>query len=176
MCLTDLSNDQLVKDEGAQIFYSIRSKTKPIGIGANCENPSQSLSHIRAPTTQTYDRALIPLVRPCALPIDPTTNWWRIRGHKSFIAFDRRPSPLVFERIVKIPHNNYISNQETLLQSPCKNKIKGGGNEFNTYTGCPYDLSSNINFSLFTFFFLKWNFVYFSFWRTSLDYVICQFG
>ena len=26
-------------------------------------------------------------------------NW--ILGHKSFIAFDRRPSPLVFERIVK---------------------------------------------------------------------------
>ena len=41
MCLTDPSNDQLVKDEGAQIFYSIWSQTKPIGIGANCENPSQ---------------------------------------------------------------------------------------------------------------------------------------
>ena len=29
------------------------------------------------------------------------TNWWRMRGHKSFIAFDRRPSPLVLEWIVK---------------------------------------------------------------------------
>ena len=41
VCLTDPSNDQLVKDEGAQIFYSIQSQTKPIGIGTNCENPSQ---------------------------------------------------------------------------------------------------------------------------------------
>ena len=39
VCLTDPSNDQLVKDEGVQIFYSIRSETKPIGIGANCEIP-----------------------------------------------------------------------------------------------------------------------------------------
>ena len=39
VCLTDPSNDQLVKDEGAQIFYSIRSQNKPIGIGANCEIP-----------------------------------------------------------------------------------------------------------------------------------------
>ena len=37
--LTDPSNDQLVKDEGAQIFYSIRTQTKPIGIGVNCEIP-----------------------------------------------------------------------------------------------------------------------------------------
>ena len=54
MRLTDPSNDQLVKDEGAQIFYSIWSQTKPIGIGANCENPSQSLPHNAAPTTRTY--------------------------------------------------------------------------------------------------------------------------
>ena len=40
-CLINPSNDQLVKDEGAQIFYSIRLQTKPIGTGANCENPSQ---------------------------------------------------------------------------------------------------------------------------------------
>ena len=26
-----------MKDEGAQIFYSIWSQTKPIGIGVNCE-------------------------------------------------------------------------------------------------------------------------------------------
>ena len=45
--------------------------------------------------------------------------------------------------------NEHISNQETLLQSPCKNKMEGGGNEFNTYTGCPCDLSLNINFRLF---------------------------
>ena len=37
MCLTNPSKDQLVEDEGAQIFYSIQSQTKPIGIGANCE-------------------------------------------------------------------------------------------------------------------------------------------
>ena len=46
VCLTDLSNDQLVKDEGAQIFYSIRLQTKPIGIGENCEityNPSLTM-------------------------------------------------------------------------------------------------------------------------------------
>ena len=39
VCLTDLSNDQLVKNKGAQIFYSIRSQTKNIGIGVNCEIP-----------------------------------------------------------------------------------------------------------------------------------------
>ena len=39
VCLTDLSNDQLVKDEGAQIFYSIRLQTEPFSIGANCEIP-----------------------------------------------------------------------------------------------------------------------------------------
>ena len=75
VCLTDPSNDQLVKDEGAQIFYSIRSQTKPIGIGVNCENPSQSLAHNAAPMTRTYDRALIPLIELYALPIHPTTNW-----------------------------------------------------------------------------------------------------
>ena len=96
VCLTDPSNDQLVKDEGAQIFYSVQSQTKLIGIGANCEIP-----HNAAPTTWTYDRALIPLVGPCVLLICPTTNWWRMRGHKSFIAFDRRPSSLVLEQIVK---------------------------------------------------------------------------
>ena len=96
VCLTDPSNDQLVKDKGAQIFYSNRSQTKPIGIGANCEIP-----HNAAPTTRTYGRALIPLVRLCALLIHPTTNWWRMRGHKSFIAFNRKPSPLVLERIMK---------------------------------------------------------------------------
>ena len=39
MCFTNPSNDQLVKDEGVQIFYSIRSQTKFIGIGENCEIP-----------------------------------------------------------------------------------------------------------------------------------------
>ena len=39
VCLTDPSNNQLVKDEGAQIFYSIRLQTKPNGIRANCEIP-----------------------------------------------------------------------------------------------------------------------------------------
>ena len=56
-----------------------------------------------------FDRAIfkninkvgIGVVRSCALPIHPTTNWWRMRGHTFFIAFDRRPSPLVLERIVK---------------------------------------------------------------------------
>ena len=112
VCFTNPSNDQLVKDEGAQIFYSIQSQTKPIGIGANCEIP-----HNATPTTQTYDRALIPLVGPCALLIHPTTNWWRIRGHKSFITFDRRPSPLVLERIVKsftIPPSQCGSNDSNL--------------------------------------------------------------
>ena len=110
VCLTNPSNDQLVKDDGAQIFYSIQSQIKPIGIGVNCENPSQSLPHIAAPMTRTYDWALIPLVGPCALLIHPTTNWWRMRGHKSFIAFDHRPSPLVLEQIVKIPHNSKTCN------------------------------------------------------------------
>ena len=45
LCLTDPSNDQLVKDEGAQIFYSIWSQTKPIGIGANCEIPHKNHQH-----------------------------------------------------------------------------------------------------------------------------------
>ena len=63
-------------------------------------NPLQSLPHNAAPTTWTYDQALIPLLKPCALLIHPTTNW-RIMGHKSFIAFNRRPSSLVLERIVK---------------------------------------------------------------------------
>ena len=39
VCFIDPSNDQLVKDEEAQIFYSIQSQTKPIGIGVNCEIP-----------------------------------------------------------------------------------------------------------------------------------------
>ena len=101
MCLTDSFNDQLVKDEGAQIFYSIQSQTKPISIWANCENLSQSLPHNTGSTTQTYDQVLIPLVRLCALPIHLMTNWWRMRGHKSFIAFSHRLSPLVLERIMK---------------------------------------------------------------------------
>ena len=75
VCLIDPPNDQLVKDEGAQIFYSIRSQTKPIGIRVNCEDPSQSLPYNAAPTIRAYDRALISLVGPCALPIHPTTNW-----------------------------------------------------------------------------------------------------
>ena len=50
VCLTDPSNNQLVKDEEVQIFYSIRSQTKPIGIGVNCEIP-----HNAAPTTRTYN-------------------------------------------------------------------------------------------------------------------------
>ena len=37
MCLTDPSNDQLMKDKGTQIFYNIRLQTKPIGIRVNCE-------------------------------------------------------------------------------------------------------------------------------------------
>ena len=44
VCLIDSSNDQLVKDEGTQIFYSIRSQTKPIGIGANCEIPHRNFN------------------------------------------------------------------------------------------------------------------------------------
>ena len=80
VCLTDPSNDQLVKDEGAQIFYSIRSQTKSIGIGANCEIPHNPSLIMRLSTTRTYDQALIPLVGPCALPIHPMTNWWRMRG------------------------------------------------------------------------------------------------
>ena len=111
VCLIDPSNNQLVKDEGTQIFYSIRLQTKPIGIGVNCENPSQSLLHNATPTTQTYDRALIPLVGLCALLIHLTTNWWRMKGHKSFIEFDRRLSPLVLEWIVKTPHNPSLKMQ-----------------------------------------------------------------
>ena len=123
--LTDPSNDQLVKDKRAQIFYSIRSQTKPTGIGANCENPSQPLPHNVAPTTRTYDRALIPLVGPCVLPIHPTTNWWKMRWHKSFIAFDRRSIPLVLVRIMKIRHkliNGYWYNWfPRNIQSWCSN-------------------------------------------------------
>ena len=46
MCLTDPSNNQLVKDERAQIFYSIWSQTKPIGIDANCEIPHINVRRI----------------------------------------------------------------------------------------------------------------------------------
>ena len=56
-------------------------------------------------------------VGPCALPIHLTTNWWRMRGYKSFIAFDHRPSPLVLERIVKsltIPPSQCVSNNSNL--------------------------------------------------------------
>ena len=56
-------------------------------------------------------------VGPCALLIHPTTNWWRMRGHKSFIAFNRKPSPLVLERIVKsltIPPSQCGSNDSNL--------------------------------------------------------------
>ena len=60
------------------------------------------------------------LVGLCALPIHPTTNWWRMMGHKSFIAFDRRPNPLVLERIVKsltIPPSQCGSNDLNLWPS-----------------------------------------------------------
>ena len=80
-------------------------------------NPSQSLSHNAAPTTRTYNWALILFVGLCALPIHPTTNWWRMRGHKSFRAFDCKPSPLVFEWIVKsltIPPSQCGSNDSNL--------------------------------------------------------------
>ena len=56
-------------------------------------------------------------VEPCALPIHPTTNWWRMRGHKSFISFNHRPSPLVLELIVKsltIPPSQCGSNNSNL--------------------------------------------------------------
>ena len=56
-------------------------------------------------------------VGPCASPIHPTTNWWRMRRHKSFIAFDHWPSPLVLERIVKsftIPPSQCGSNDSNL--------------------------------------------------------------
>ena len=39
VCFTNPSKHQLVKNERAQIFYSIRLQTNPIGIGANCEIP-----------------------------------------------------------------------------------------------------------------------------------------
>ena len=57
------------------------------------------------------------IVGPCALPIHPITNWWRMRGYKSFIAFDHRPSPLVLEWIVKsltIPPSQCGSNNSNL--------------------------------------------------------------
>ena len=56
-------------------------------------------------------------VGSCVLPIHPTTNWWRMRAHKSFIAFDRRPSSLVLERIMKsltIPPSQCGSNDSSL--------------------------------------------------------------
>ena len=101
VCRTDPSNNQLVKDEGAQIFYSIRSQTKPFGIGVNCEIPHNPSLTMRLQWLEHMTLALIPLVEPCALPKHPTTNWWRIRGHKSFTAFDHKPSLLILEQIVK---------------------------------------------------------------------------
>ena len=56
-------------------------------------------------------------VGPCALPIHPTTNWWRMRGHKSFIVFDRKPSPLVLKRIVKSLTTDSLTNQVFLVSS-----------------------------------------------------------
>ena len=101
VCLTDPSNDQLVKDEGAQIFYSIRSQTKPIGIGVNCEIPHN-------PSLTMWIQQLKPMTRLWYHLLDRVPYWSIQRsigegwgGHKSFIAFDRKPSPLVFERIVK---------------------------------------------------------------------------
>ena len=75
VCLTNPSNHQLVKDEGAHIFYSIQSQTKPIGIGANCEIPHNPALTMRLQRLEPMTLALIPLVGPCALPIHPTTNW-----------------------------------------------------------------------------------------------------
>ena len=98
---TNPSNDQLVKDEWAQIFYCIWLQTKPIAIGVNCEIPHNPSLTMRLQRLEPMSLALIPLVGPCALPIHPTTNWWRMRRHKSFIAFDRRSSPLLLEQIVK---------------------------------------------------------------------------
>ena len=100
VCLTDPSNNQLVKDEGAQIFYSIRSQTKPIGIGVNCEIP-----HNVDSTTRTYNQALIPLVRPCALLIHPTTNWWRMRGAQIFYSIWSQTKPIGIWANCEIPHS-----------------------------------------------------------------------
>ena len=67
VCFTNPFNDQLVKDEGAQIFYSIRSQTKPIGIGANCEIPHNPSLAMRLQRLLPMTLTLIPLVEPCAL-------------------------------------------------------------------------------------------------------------
>ena len=75
-------------------------------------------------------------VGPCALPIHLTTNWWRMRGYKSFIAFDHRPSPLVLERIVKsltIPPSQCGSNDLNLWP----------GSDTTCRTVCLTDLSNN---------------------------------
>ena len=88
MCFTSLQNNiKFLQVLTSQRFCQHKS--------SSC--PSTGYTHTHTHTSKT--------VGPCALPIHPMTNWWRMRGHKSFIAFDRRPSPLVLEQIVKIPHN-----------------------------------------------------------------------
>ena len=136
VCPTNPSNDQLVKDEWAQIFYCIWLQTKPIAIGVNCEIPHNPSLTMRLQRLEPMTLALIPLVGPCALPIHPTTNWWRMRGHKSFIAFDRRPSPLLFEQIVKsltIPPSQCGSNDSNLWP----------GSDTTCWTVCLTDPSNN---------------------------------
>ena len=102
MCLIDPSNDQLVKNEEAQIFYNIRSQTKPISIGANYEIP-----HNAALTTQTYDRALIPLVGPCALSILPWSNDQLVKdeGVQIFYNIRLQTKPNGIGVNCEIPHN-----------------------------------------------------------------------
>ena len=88
MCFTSLQNNiKFLQVLTSQRFCQHKS--------SSC--PSTGYIYTHTHTSKT--------VGPCALPIHPMTNWWRMRGHKSFIAFDRRPSPLVLEQIVKIPHN-----------------------------------------------------------------------
>ena len=92
----------------------------------NSNNSSMALRVANASTSMTMDGSWMSLdsdaftVGPCALPIHPTTNWWRMRGHKSFISFDYKPSPLVLERIVKsltIPLSQCGSNDLNLWPS-----------------------------------------------------------
>ena len=75
-------------------------------------NPSQSLPHNTTPTTQTYNRSLRPFVGPCALPIYPTTNWWRMRRHKSFIAFDRTQAHWYWSELWNPSQKNIVARNE----------------------------------------------------------------
>ena len=95
VCFTNPSN----KDEGEQIFYSIRSQTKPIGIGANCEIP-----HNAAPTTQTYDLSSDITCQTVYFTNPSNDQLVKDEGAQIFYSIQSQTKPIDIGANCEIPH------------------------------------------------------------------------